>query len=211
MLVVAETTAETTLEGEEKVDQRREQIEAVPGGGTYSVATNVSGERAKQTRTPVEVPVETDPLSAYGSLVAALLGLAGAGGLLWARREGKLDLSPSTRTGIRLQGERNSFDEWISTGRVPPVGDDERIVVVDSLTDLVDVAIDSERRVIEDADSATYVVFDDGTTDDATTQKCALLAEERQPREFYGFWSYDPSTVDYIVDHLETRYGMLEQ
>jgi DICT domain-containing protein len=56
-----------------------------------------------------------------------------------------------------------------------------------------------------------FVVFDDGASDDATSQKCALLAEEREPREFYGFWTYDPSTVDYIVDHLETRYGMLEQ
>jgi len=56
-----------------------------------------------------------------------------------------------------------------------------------------------------------FVVFDDGADDDATTQKCALLAEEREPREFYGFWTYDASTVDYIVDHLETRYGMLEQ
>ncbi|MDS0282954.1 DICT sensory domain-containing protein [Haloarcula onubensis] len=56
-----------------------------------------------------------------------------------------------------------------------------------------------------------FVVFDDGVDEEATTQKCALLAEEREPREFYGFWTYDPSTVDYIVDHLETRYGMLEQ
>jgi len=58
-----------------------------------------------------------------------------------------------------------------------------------------------------------FVVFDDGTetASDRPTQKCALLAEEREPREFYGFWTYDPATVDYIVDHLETRYGMLEQ
>ncbi|MDS0259203.1 histidine kinase [Haloarcula sp. S1CR25-12] len=57
-----------------------------------------------------------------------------------------------------------------------------------------------------------FVVFDDETSGgDGTTQKCALLAEEREPRRFYGFWTYDASTVDYIVDHLEGRYGMLEQ
>ena len=63
----------------------------------------------------------------------------------------------------------------------------------------------------EEIAKSWFVVFDDGTSDDATTQKCALLAEEREPRKFYGFWTYDPSTVDYIVDHLVTRYGMLEQ
>ncbi len=62
----------------------------------------------------------------------------------------------------------------------------------------------------EEIATSWFVVFDDAS-DDATTQKCALLAEERDPREFYGFWTYDPATVDYIVDHLERRYGMVEQ
>ena len=56
-----------------------------------------------------------------------------------------------------------------------------------------------------------FVVFDDESEGTGTTQKCALLAEERDPREFYGFWTYDGATVDYIVDHLETRYGFVEQ
>lgn len=63
----------------------------------------------------------------------------------------------------------------------------------------------------EEIATSWFVAFDDGIESDETTQKCALLAEERDPREFYGFWTYDPSTVDYIVDHLESRYGMLEQ
>ena len=58
---------------------------------------------------------------------------------------------------------------------------------------------------------------------------CALLAGERlqaqalksrleshyderiEPRSFYGFWTYDPDTVDWIVDYLETSYGLVEQ
>jgi hypothetical protein len=52
-----------------------------------------------------------------------------------------------------------------------------------------------------------FVVFD-GDGDDE--QKCALLAEEREPRAFYGFWTYDPSTVDYIIDHLVSRYWVAE-
>jgi len=56
-----------------------------------------------------------------------------------------------------------------------------------------------------------FVVFDDGDVEDGVTQKCALLAEEREPRTFYGFWTYDAATVEYIVDHLESRYGLVQQ
>jgi hypothetical protein len=49
-----------------------------------------------------------------------------------------------------------------------------------------------------------FVAYDGGGYDDA---KCALLAEERAPNEFFGFWSYDPETVDYIIDYLTERYA----
>jgi len=54
----------------------------------------------------------------------------------------------------------------------------------------------------------TWFVAYDGAGIDQN--KCALLAEEREPRQFYGFWSYDPSTVDYIISHLTTSYGFVE-
>ncbi|WP_135664216.1 DICT sensory domain-containing protein [Halorhabdus rudnickae] len=48
-----------------------------------------------------------------------------------------------------------------------------------------------------------FVVFDGGGTD---SQKSAILAEERESRSFYGAWTYDPTIVDSILDHLETAY-----
>jgi hypothetical protein len=51
-----------------------------------------------------------------------------------------------------------------------------------------------------------FVAFDGGTPE----THCALLAEERAPREFYGFWTYDESTVDWIIDYLETTYATPE-
>jgi hypothetical protein len=50
-----------------------------------------------------------------------------------------------------------------------------------------------------------FVVFDGGDEHAA----CALVAEERGPREFYGFWTYEESTVDWILDHLDSTYGPL--
>ncbi|MFC5970012.1 DICT sensory domain-containing protein [Halomarina salina] len=52
-----------------------------------------------------------------------------------------------------------------------------------------------------------FVVYDGAGVD---SNKCALLAEEREPRQFYGFWTYGPDTVDWIIDHLTSTYGMVE-
>lgn len=52
-----------------------------------------------------------------------------------------------------------------------------------------------------------FVVYDGGGVD---SNKCALLAEERGSRQFYGFWTYGGDTVDYIIDHLTTSYAFAE-
>jgi hypothetical protein len=62
-------------------------------------------------------------------------------------------------------------------------------------------------RTDEIADS-WFVVYDGDGVD---VNKCALLAEEREPRAFYGFWTYDPDTVDWLVDYLEDAYGLVTQ
>jgi DICT domain-containing protein len=54
----------------------------------------------------------------------------------------------------------------------------------------------------------TWFVVYDGAGDD--NSKCALLAEERDPGAFYGFWTYDPGTVDWMGRHLCTNYGITE-
>ncbi|MGM0604485.1 MAG: DICT sensory domain-containing protein [Halobacteriota archaeon] len=55
--------------------------------------------------------------------------------------------------------------------------------------------------------STWFVTYDGGGVDE---NKCALLAEEREPGSFYGFWSYDPDTVDYMFSHLTATYGRIE-
>jgi len=53
-----------------------------------------------------------------------------------------------------------------------------------------------------------FVVYDGNGVDD---NKCALVAEEREPRQFYGFWTYGADTVDWILDYLDSTYGVVEQ
>ena len=48
-----------------------------------------------------------------------------------------------------------------------------------------------------------FVAFDGGESELRT---CALLAEEREPGAFYGFWTYDPALVGRLVDYLRRTY-----
>lgn len=68
-----------------------------------------------------------------------------------------------------------------------------------------DLTIHVERT--EEIADSWFVVYDGGGVD---VNKCALLAEEREPRSFYGFWTYDPETVDWIIEYLEGAYGLVE-
>ena len=48
-----------------------------------------------------------------------------------------------------------------------------------------------------------FVAFDGGGED---VQKCALLAEQRGDGTFEGAWTYDPTIVDSVLEHLEATY-----
>lgn len=49
-----------------------------------------------------------------------------------------------------------------------------------------------------------FLTFDGG---DDERQACALLAEEQDPGEFAGFWTYDPTVVDEIASRVEATHG----
>jgi len=162
VLLVAETRAQATVAGERVSQTRRDQLRIRPRGGLYAVTAATAGAQTESVSETVAVPVETDPVRAYGSLLAVLAGLVVGAGILWLDREGQLDVPAGTASAIESAKERESFDEWISRGRVPATEGGERVVDVDSLEDLVDVAIDSDRRVIEDG-SGEFAVFDGRT------------------------------------------------
>lgn len=68
------------------------------------------------------------------------------------------------------------------------------------------VDIDGVTVHVEDTEELAtiwFVVFD-GNED--PHRQCALLAEERGDRKFYGFWTYDPELVSEVLQSLERRY-----
>lgn len=92
--------------------------------------------------------------------LAATLGLGGVvafvlAGLVWFWGSRRADVYE-----LEIQIERSRYSEWISEGELP-MDHDKQFVYINTLTDLVDIAIDTNKRVIYDADVETYSVVDD--------------------------------------------------
>lgn len=85
----------------------------------------------------------------YSALGLGLLVIAGIV-LLRSRR-----MEPET---YKTEVARKRYDEWISNGEIPTKSEKD-YVRTDTLEDLVDIAIDSNGRVIYDKDLDTYAVI----------------------------------------------------
>jgi hypothetical protein len=128
---------------------------------TYTVQGEDGTIRFNNTQT-VSVPATPGPLQAYGGPILLIAGLVAGGVLVAARRLAVLEFSEAERERLAYRNHRNEFADWITTGRLPSRVFDEPRTEVDSLAGLVDVAIDTDERVIHDVDRGTYNVVGDG-------------------------------------------------
>lgn len=163
VLLVAETTA-TGLVGEQEFTETREsQLAIEPGAGTYSVETETADPSTREATRTVrqEVPnpeASSTPRFAGGALLVLLGGVI-VGGVGLGRYVGLTTVTREERRGYEYGQARETLDQWISNGQVPSDGAHETVELA-SLEGLVDVAIDSERRVIESTeDGVSYVVL----------------------------------------------------
>lgn len=119
------------------------------------------------TERPVEAAVFQPVVPSVGRVVVphtttvfVFLALFGGVGFVVVSRK---------REGIDVAVERDRihrarYDEWISGGDLPDALDESIVVGVESLEALVDVAIDSQTRVIYDRAKGWYAVVTDGVT-----------------------------------------------
>jgi len=168
ILVVAESTAMTTLAGRTVTDSRESELVVEPGSQTYSVESVPAESETHEVTSTVEreVPNPDKPsvLVLVGGVLLVLVGGIAAGGTGAASYTGLLWVSSADRQRYEFGQTRENLDQWISPGTISPGGDDV-LVELGSLEDVVDVAIDSERRVIEsrDEEGLSYVVLVDDT------------------------------------------------
>lgn len=125
-------------------------------GGTHELGT----ERTYETADPVANVVVS--VGGYDLALpkAGLAGLAvatvlfGLAGDVWLRHERGVDV-----TAVERQLARAQFEEWISEGRLDTTVGTHHVPVT-SLVDLVDVAIDSDKRVVYDRRRELHAVID---------------------------------------------------
>jgi len=180
-----EHTHQTVIDMQALSDRLRGLIEASNGVGTFEVQLIVSvayetelyeGRITDRAALVIDDPVyyltdtpsasqeesltvtdtvlqSPDPLIYYGSMVGALLMLM-ALFPIWRIR------SIADPAQLRVAVTRDRHAEWISAGELPTTGRHE-FVRTETLQDLIDIAIDSDRRVIHDTPLDIYGVIDD--------------------------------------------------
>lgn len=161
-LVVARVHTEGRIEGERVSRTRRYTLPIEMEEGQYRVVDSGPVSNATTLSRRVSVANSHGPLRATGSVLLFVLPLCLLAGLVGARSRGVLDLDESERERLETGRAREEFDEWITTARPPDAVLDAPRVEVESLDGLVDLAIDTNNRVIEDPERDSYFVFHDG-------------------------------------------------
>lgn len=117
----------------------------------------VEDERAdNRSHTETETREVTDPPALGRTIV---FGGFGVGLLLLAVGVAALQRREFDLETIEMEITRSRYEEWISRGEIPTKAEKEYITI-DTLEDLVDIGIDSNKRVIYDTAYETYGVVD---------------------------------------------------
>ncbi len=158
--IVARTRANATADGRTLLTDRDDVLTLSPGSGTYGVSTESGGTTETPATRRRTVTADYGPLRSIGAPLGTVLALGSVVGLSWARRTGRLDGFEAEQRRVAFRREREELDDWITVGRLPDDLPDRTIVETESLEGLVDVAIDSDRRVVEDRSTGRFAVLD---------------------------------------------------
>jgi hypothetical protein len=157
--VVSAVEATGTAAGGEATDEATYTLTLDPGSDTYSVS-GPSGKTEPHPRTEtVTVEQSYGPVRSVLGPLLVVLSLVGLAGIAVGRHRGAFEVTDTERRSLSFAAERKEFDQWISRGAVSTAADDKPRVRIDNLEDLVDIAIDTDARVIEDVGKHRYYVL----------------------------------------------------
>ena len=190
-----------TLGDESFTDTRTDRIEITPSDGFYRVSTSVQDREMYQTTERVTRTIEPSLLALYGGPATLLVGLVGVVGVVLLDRRGWLAVSERERARREFENARNDLSEWISSAEIPAPGS-RTVVRANSLPALVDIAIDSDRRVLEADDRYAVIVGDIVYTYTAPTGADPLdgsdgttVQPEREPVDGNTSDRFEPKTL----------------
>jgi hypothetical protein len=150
-----------TRNGRPVNQQRVYEMRIDAGGNVYSMSN--AGPQTNSGVLTSEVTVEATygPLRSLGAPILSLLALLTCLGLAVGWYLDAFVVTDGEQTWLAYTESHREFDDWITTGRLPEEMLSAPRSPVDSLDGLVDIAIDSNRRVIEDRDRGLCGVFVD--------------------------------------------------
>jgi hypothetical protein len=157
VFLVADATVKSSIAGETFTDTRTDRIEIMPGQNVYRVNATTAEASSYDATEQVTRTIEPTRLELYGGPALCVLGLFCMIFLGTARWRGWLAVTERERARNEFERARDDFDEWISTAQIPEA-DSRTPVPTDSLVDLVNIAIDSNRRVLEGGDQYAVLV-----------------------------------------------------
>lgn len=152
----AETVYRGTANGREVNETVVDMLTIQPGEQVYEVSGDGAEQQAHTRERVVQRPVDVGPVRSIGGPVLLVVSLLMAAGALKAKREQILALTTHEQAAL----ERAEFEDWVTIGTVPDDPPGERIRV-SSLEGLVDLAADTNSRIIQDQHLGHYVVFGD--------------------------------------------------
>jgi len=161
-VVEIEVSMEGTIDGEPVAHTETYELPIEITSGTYSL--ELPDETGHTETESVQTDSHVDRLSAAaGMLLVLVVSVGSLGTLVAAKRRERLAPTPAEQRAVEAASKQAELDEWISRGSIPPSLADQPRIEVASLAELVDVAIDCNRRVIEREQTAEYVVVDNET------------------------------------------------
>ena len=123
-------------------------------GAAYWLGNNLSASQTERQLGQGVVRQLSPNYTLIGGLAVGgiVLFIAGLGVVVWSSRHAE-------SYELEIDVYRDRYDEWISEGEFPTDATN-KYVYINSILDLVDVAIDTNKRVIYDPDLETFSVVD---------------------------------------------------
>lgn len=160
VLIRATVTARGTVNGEAVDETTTYDLPMTVSETTYRVEdTEPTTETYESTET-VTVDSRDGPIQGLGGPLLLIVSLGLLGGVV--SLSNRDDLSEAERARLADKDDRETFAEWISTIKLPPEAFELPRAEADSLSELVEFAIDTDNGVIEDPDETVYYVRHDG-------------------------------------------------
>ncbi|NIB98097.1 DUF5305 domain-containing protein [Halobacterium sp. R2-5] len=159
--VAVDTAVDGTADGQPASLSLTHRLPVSVDGDTYTVGPAETGSEPMTTTETVTVTNDYGPLWTIGGPLLFLGGVGGLAVLGAGRSRDAFALSPEERDLLAFRDDRAEFDEWVVRARLPEAVRDRPHATAESLSDVVDFAIDSDTAVVEDSESGTFYVVAD--------------------------------------------------